>query len=87
MVAKGVSAYLRGVRRWGRPSSDGPGRSHLTHSVWFSESQPIPIWIEEMNLTPPRLHHDLTIELTSYCVQVADPQIDEAVGVGVTTVL
>lgn len=53
----------------------------------FSESQPIPVWIEEMDLTPPRLHHDLTIELTSYCVQVADPQIDEAVGVGVTTVL
>ena len=53
----------------------------------LSESQPIPVWIEEMDLTPPRLDHDLTTELTRDCVQVADPQIDKAVRLRITGVL
>ena len=40
-----------------------------------------------MKLAAPRLPHDRTIELTTNSVQVADPQIDEAAGLCIASVL
>jgi hypothetical protein len=40
-----------------------------------------------MKLTSPGLPRDGAIELKGDCVQVADPQVDEAVGPGVASVL
>ena len=53
----------------------------------LSESQPIPVWVDEMDLAAPGLHRDLTIEVTSDRIQVTDPQVHEAVRRGVASVL